>query len=52
METSDDHRSLADDVFETTYSNSQRVVVNYHQEPYALSTGQDVPARGFLLLGP
>ena len=50
MEFIEGHRQIADDVFETTYSNGQRVVVNYREQPYPLSSGGTVPARGWLLL--
>lgn len=52
MEYLDGHRQLAEDVFETTYSNGQRVVVNYREQAYALPAGQSVPPRGFLLVRP
>ena len=51
MEFLDGHRQIADEVFETTYSNGQRVVVNYRKQPYTLSSGESVPACGWLLLG-
>jgi len=41
---------LADDVFETTYSNGQRVVVNYREQSHTLSSGDIAPPRGWLLL--
>jgi hypothetical protein len=46
------HRQLADQVFETAYSNGQRVVVNYREQLYPLPTGEAVPARGYLVLSP
>ncbi len=52
MEFLDGHRPLADQVFETSYSNGQRTVVNYGEQPHALPTGETVPARGYLLLDP
>lgn len=50
MEFLDGHRQLADEVFETTYSNGQRVVVNYGERPYSLSDGQTVSSRAYVLL--
>ena len=50
MEFLDGHRQVAGEVFETTYSNGQRVVVNYRNQPYTLSSGESVPACGWLLL--
>ncbi|MFA6546886.1 MAG: DUF5696 domain-containing protein, partial [Limisphaerales bacterium] len=50
MEFIEGHRQLAADVFETTYSNGQRVVVNYREHSYALPSGETVPARGYQLL--
>ncbi|MBM3858729.1 MAG: hypothetical protein FJ395_03660 [Verrucomicrobia bacterium] len=50
MEFLEGHRRIADDVFETAYSNGQRVVVNYRKEPYSLSSGAIVPPRNYLLL--
>ncbi|MEN6495579.1 MAG: DUF5696 domain-containing protein [Thermoguttaceae bacterium] len=44
------HRPLDEGVFETVYSNGQRVVVNYRDEAYPLATGQRVSARSYLLL--
>lgn len=46
----EDHRNLADGVVETCYSNGQRVVVNYREQPYALPAGKTVPARGFAVV--
>ena len=51
MEFLEGHRQLADGVFETTYGNGQRVVVNYGKIPHSLSTGQAVPPRSYLLIG-
>jgi len=44
------HRKIADEVFETAYSNGQRVVVNYREQPCTLPSGGVVPALGWLLL--
>jgi len=44
------HRPLDEGVFETRYGNGQRVVVNYREESFPLTTGERVPARGYLLL--
>lgn len=46
------HRSLADNVFETSYSDGQRIVVNYREEPYVLTSGQTVPPKDYLLVKP
>ncbi|TLS51869.1 hypothetical protein FE782_13250 [Paenibacillus antri] len=43
------HRSLANDVFETTYENGTRIVVNYGSAPYAVGT-RHVEARGYLIV--
>jgi Family of unknown function (DUF5696) len=50
MEFIEDHRQLADEVFETLYGTGQRVVVNYREQPYPLPSGATVPAHGWLLL--
>jgi len=50
MEFIEGHRKVADDVFETAYSNGQRVVVNYREQPHTLPSGGVVPAVGWLLL--
>jgi hypothetical protein len=50
MEFIEGHRQLADAVFETTYSNGQRVVVNYREQPHTLPSGDTVPAHGYQLL--
>ena len=52
MEFLEGHRPLADQVFETSYSNGQRTVVNYREQPHTLPSGETVPARGYLLLDP
>ena len=52
MEFLEGHRQVADNIFETTYGNGQRVLVNYRQTPYSLPGGGLVPARGWLLQGP
>jgi hypothetical protein len=49
-ESIESHRQLADDVFETAYSNGHRVVVNYNEQTFLLPTGQSVPPRGYLLV--
>ena len=46
----EEHRQLADDVFETGYSNGERVVVNYGEQPYVLGDGQTVPPQDYLLV--
>lgn len=45
-------RELAQGVFETVYSNAERVVVNYRDQPYALPAAAPVPPRGFRLVRP
>lgn len=50
MEFLEGHWQIADGVFETTYGNGQRVVVNYGKQPYSLSAGQTVPPRAYLLI--
>lgn len=52
MEFIEGHRQIVDEVFETTYSNGQRIVVNYREQSHTLSSGEIVPARGWLLLRP
>lgn len=52
MEFLDGHRRVAEDIFEATYGNGQRVVVNYREEPFPMSSGGTVPPRGYLLLEP
>ncbi len=44
------NRKVAEGVMETVYSNGQSVVVNYNEVPFALPSGNTVPARGFLVL--
>jgi hypothetical protein len=50
MEFIEGHRKLADDVFETAYSNGQRVVVNYREQQHTLPSGVVVPAMSWLLV--
>jgi hypothetical protein len=50
MEFIEGHSQLATGVFETVYSNGERVVVNYTDTPYRVATGEEVPANGFGLL--
>ncbi|MBI5397543.1 MAG: hypothetical protein HZA91_19780 [Verrucomicrobia bacterium] len=50
MEFIESHRKIADEVFETTYSNGQRVVANYREQPHTLPSGASVPALGWLLV--
>ena len=49
MEFIEAHRQLAEGVFETSYSNGQSVVVNYNNEPYRIVSGEEIPAKGFVL---
>lgn len=44
------HRKLTEDVFETTYSNGRRIIVNYKDVPYS-SDGISVKAKDFIALG-
>ncbi len=48
MEFIEDHNRLAEGVFETVYSNGERVVVNYNDTPSQIASGEEVPARGFI----
>lgn len=50
MEFLDGHQRLAKGVFETTYSNGQRVVVNYNDKPYPLGEGETVSPYSYRLL--
>ncbi|MFD0676291.1 MULTISPECIES: DUF5696 domain-containing protein [unclassified Paenibacillus] len=43
------HKTLADNVKETTYANGKRIVVNYNLEPYR-DEGLDVPAQSFIVI--
>jgi hypothetical protein len=52
MEYLEGQRQITDKVFESSYGNGQRVVVNYGEQPYSLPTGETVPARGYLLVQP
>ncbi len=45
------HRQVAEGVFETTYRNGQRVVVNYREGPYSYSADEVVLPRAYCLLG-
>lgn len=45
-----DHRKVADDIFETTYSNGKRVIVNYSDQRFA--EGEiDVAAQNYQVIG-
>ncbi|UVI29351.1 DUF5696 domain-containing protein [Paenibacillus spongiae] len=44
-----DHRSLADGVYETTYSGGKRIVVNYNAEPYE-GNGWTVKPKDFAVV--
>jgi hypothetical protein len=52
MEFIEGHNKLSDGVFETVYSNGERVVVNYNDTLFRKGTGEEVPANGFSLLKP
>ncbi len=43
------HRSLAAGVYETTYDNGKRIVVNYNESPYH-GSGYEVEARDFAVV--
>ena len=49
MEFIEGHRQMAEDVFETVYSNGERVVVNYGDSPHKLSDTRTVPPKAFQL---
>jgi hypothetical protein len=44
------HKKLSEGVFETVYSNRERVVVNYNDAPFHVVSGEEVPAKGFKLI--
>lgn len=48
----DDHRQLAEGVFQTGYSDGSRVLVNYNDTPYETEDGKTVAPRNYLLLPP
>jgi len=50
MEFIEGHNQLAEGVFETVYSNGERVIVNYNDTPFHAALGEEVPARGFKLI--
>jgi hypothetical protein len=50
MEFIEDHNQLSEGVFETVYSNGERVVVNYNDTPYPLASEEEIPAKGFKLV--
>jgi len=50
LEFIEDHNQLADGVFETVYSNGERVVVNFNDNSYKLPTGEIVPSLGWSIL--
>ena len=45
-----DHRRLAPDVYETTYGNGIKVIVNYGFSDRVLE-GNRIPQRGFIMVG-
>lgn len=45
------HRTLAANVFETSYGDGSKTVVNYRKEPFAAG-GFTVPAQGYVLVNP
>jgi hypothetical protein len=50
LEFIEGHNKLAEGVFETVYSNGERVVVNYNDAPFHVVSGEEVPAKGFKLI--
>jgi len=50
MEFIEGHAQLAPGIFETVYSNGERVLVNYTDVPFRIATGEEVPAKGFNLI--
>jgi hypothetical protein len=42
------HARLAEGVYQTTYEDGTRVIVNYNEQPYALESAM-VPAVGFVV---
>jgi hypothetical protein len=44
-----DHARLTDDVYQTTYEDGTRVIVNYGEQPYGVDSTQ-VPAQGFVVI--
>lgn len=51
MELIEGYNRLAEGVYETVYSNGERVVVNYTGVPCTAVAGEKVPAKGFTLIG-
>lgn len=43
------HQQVARNVFETTYENGKRIIVNYNASPYT-HEGQEIEAEGFIVL--
>lgn len=52
MEFVEGHNQLAEGIFETVYSNGEKVVVNYNDTPYQMDSGEKIPAKGFNLIQP
>jgi hypothetical protein len=50
LEFIEGHKELAEGVYETIYSNGERVVVNYKEITYQDTSGEEVPAKGFKLI--
>ena len=44
------HKKLADGVFETSYENGERTIVNYNATPYNLQSNHVVPPQNYILL--
>jgi hypothetical protein len=44
------HAQLVTDVYQTTYQDGSRVIVNYGLEPYQAGTGLTVPAQDFIVV--
>ncbi len=50
LEFIEGHNRLAEGVFKTVYSNGESVVVNYNEEPFQMTSGEEIPAKGFKLI--
>jgi len=51
LEFLDDHKRIADDVFQTTFSDGTRIVCNYRKTDFKLN-GKTVPSMGYVALKP
>ncbi|MBN2308850.1 MAG: hypothetical protein JXR94_07775 [Candidatus Hydrogenedentes bacterium] len=50
LEFLEGHRQVAENVFETVYSNGERVIVNHGESAYALPAGGAVPPHAYRLV--